>query len=205
MSDQILICSTVPVTIPSITDITNIYVQQNIKFVLIVEKESAFVTIVEQFDWLLENIGPMIILTGKGYPCLNTRMVAKKLKETRSDLNFYGLFDHDPYGIDIARIYKYGSQKTDCGSALLETFHLLGVNCQDISAIHSSQKLPLTPRDMKRIDNLLCLPELSTDRTFIEQLEGMKVNQCKFEIEAMNYENNESLVKEYLKNKLSSL
>jgi len=51
----------------------------------------------------------VLLVTGKGYPCLATREFLVALLR-QFDLSFYGLFDYDPYGIEIYSVYKYGSK-----------------------------------------------------------------------------------------------
>lgn len=79
-------------------------------FVLVVEKEAIFQRILEDYqDHLQASLGPFIVITGKGYPCMATRRLVAVLGE-RWKLPVMVLVDFDPYGFEIALQYKIGSK-----------------------------------------------------------------------------------------------
>lgn len=100
--NQIIDCN-VPggALIPQI--ISNIIsIRAKAKFVLIVEKDSIFQKLLE------ENITDLlscILITGKGYPDIGTRMLIKLLSE-KLDIPIYIIVDADPFGMDIMCVYR---------------------------------------------------------------------------------------------------
>lgn len=77
------------------------------EYVLVVEKDTVFTRLME--DNIMEKIGSKIILiTAKGYPDINTRVLLKKI-EVELCIPIYIIVDGDPFGIDIMCTYKYGS------------------------------------------------------------------------------------------------
>nr|DBA11472.1 TPA_inf: SPO11 [Sporisorium graminicola] len=83
--------------------------------VLIVEKEAAFKQIVQfrpdtkevegngggRIDW-----SKVVVVTAKGYPDCATRVLVQLLTASDCDVRVVGLFDGDPYGVDIARHFQ---------------------------------------------------------------------------------------------------
>ncbi|XP_070154080.1 meiotic recombination protein SPO11 [Polyergus mexicanus] len=89
------------VQIPQIiTNVTSIRVKAN--FVLVIEKDAIF-------QKLLEEDCPRalkcILVTGKGYPDINTRMLVNILSE-KIGLPVYIIVDADPFGVDIMLLYR---------------------------------------------------------------------------------------------------
>ncbi|XP_078508115.1 meiotic recombination protein SPO11 isoform X12 [Lissotriton helveticus] len=78
----------------------------NAKFILIVEKDATFQRLLD--DEFCKKLSPCIIITGKGVPDLNTRLLIRKLWDT-FHIPIFTLVDADPHGIEIMCIYKYGS------------------------------------------------------------------------------------------------
>lgn len=106
---EIIQCySTTATTIP--TQVGNIIVETSAEAVLIVEKDTVFKKLIEQK--IFEKLENLLLLTGKGYPDINTRLFLKKLLEHKN-IKVYCLVDGDPYGIHIMTIYRYGSRALD--------------------------------------------------------------------------------------------
>lgn len=76
-------------------------------FALVVEKEAIFNLIVNDFDFLFGLLGPFLVITGKGYPCMATRSLVNQLEK----IPVYLLVDFDPYGLEIAFQYRMGSTR----------------------------------------------------------------------------------------------
>lgn len=92
----------VPQTPSAITSIVT-----NADYVLIVEKDTVFQRLIND-DIFKRSSHRIVLITAKGYPDVNTRMLLKKIsKETQ--LPIYILVDADPYGVEIMCTYKYGS------------------------------------------------------------------------------------------------
>lgn len=81
--------------------------KSNAEYVLVVEKDTVFTRLIE--DNIMDKIGRKIILvTAKGYPDINTRVLLKKI-EIELQKPIYIIVDADAYGIDIMCTYKFGS------------------------------------------------------------------------------------------------
>ncbi|XP_005392316.1 PREDICTED: meiotic recombination protein SPO11 isoform X6 [Chinchilla lanigera] len=98
-------CGASAVAVPSnIEGIRNLITDA--KFLLIVEKDATFQRLLD--DNFCNQMSPCIMVTGKGVPDLNTRLLVKKLWDL-FHIPVFTLVDADPYGIEIMCIYKYGS------------------------------------------------------------------------------------------------
>lgn len=77
------------------------------KFILIVEKETVFnhVTSADYKKYL----GDCIIITGKGYSDLSTKLFLRKLSFEFPDLPKFFLGDFDPFAVDILCQYQFSN------------------------------------------------------------------------------------------------
>ena len=125
-------------------------------FVLVVEKEAVFQTIFDDYTFLQEQFGPFALITGKGFPCMATRKLVSQLG--RLGLQVFCLVDFDPYGLEIARQYRLGSEKLPA-----ETQHLAcpsivyaGLTFQDIDRYGDQARIAekLTGTERKRLGRL---------------------------------------------------
>ncbi|KAI6374401.1 hypothetical protein MCOR25_003190 [Pyricularia grisea] len=82
-------------------------------WVLIIEKEATFRTLASSQFFRNSRAGPGIMITGKGYPDLNTRNLVYCLRDARPWIPIYTLVDYDPDGIRILCTYKYGSSSLE--------------------------------------------------------------------------------------------
>lgn len=97
------------------------------QIVLVIEKEAVFNDIVQDVQKVEEILGePIILVTGKGYPCTNTLLFLGLAKT----LSIFGLFDCDPHGLCIYAVYKYGSKKRS--HLNVPNMHRIGINFYDI-------------------------------------------------------------------------
>ncbi|XP_010627110.1 meiotic recombination protein SPO11 isoform X4 [Fukomys damarensis] len=98
-------CGASAIAVPSnIQGIQNLITDA--KFLLIVEKDATFQRLLD--DSFCDKMSPCIMVTGKGIPDLNTRLLVKKLWDL-FHIPVFTLVDADPHGIEIMCIYKYGS------------------------------------------------------------------------------------------------
>lgn len=82
-------------------------VQSNADYILVVEKDTVFTRLVQ--DKIFEKVKTKIILiTAKGFPDINTRVLLKRLEKDLS-IPIYIIVDADPHGIEIMFTYKFGS------------------------------------------------------------------------------------------------
>jgi meiotic recombination protein SPO11 len=140
----------IPPFIENITDI-----QSDAEFILLVEKEAAFMRIAEDRFY---NKYRCIVITAKGQPDVATRLFLKKLK-AQLKIPVLGLVDSDPYGLKILSVYMSGSKNMSYDSASLTTPDIkwLGVRPSDLKKykIPEQCRLEMTANDIKTGQELL--------------------------------------------------
>ncbi|OCL06949.1 DNA topoisomerase IV, alpha subunit [Glonium stellatum] len=80
----------------------------NVQWILLVEKEATFRSLVHSDFWILLS-SQGVILTAKGYPDLSTRIFLSYLTSRSSHIPTYAIVDYDPDGLAILSTYKHGS------------------------------------------------------------------------------------------------
>uniref|UniRef100_A0ACB8F603 Endodeoxyribonuclease n=2 Tax=Sphaerodactylus townsendi TaxID=933632 RepID=A0ACB8F603_9SAUR len=145
------------------------------------------------------------MITGKGVPDLNTRLLVKKLWDS-CHVPVFALMDADPHGIEIMCIYKYGS-----ASMSFEAHHLtvpairwLGVLPSDFDRLNipKSALIPLSKRDQSKLSSLQMRPYISYHPTWKKELDIMAESKMKAEIQVLTSFTSDYLSKVYLPNKL---
>ncbi|XP_062058389.1 meiotic recombination protein SPO11 isoform X1 [Lepus europaeus] len=197
-------CGATVVAVPSnIQGIRNLITDA--KFLLIVEKDATFQRLLD--DNFCSRMSPCIMVTGKGTPDLNTRLLVKKLWDT-FHIPAFTLVDADPHGIEIMCIYKYGSM-----SMSFEAHHLtvpairwLGLLPSDIKRLNVPKDglIPLTKRDLMKLDSILKRPYIACQPLWREEMEVMANSNLKAEIQALTFLSADYLSRVYLPNKLKS-
>ena len=88
-----------------------------------------------------------------------------------------GLFDYDPYGVDILKCYKIGS-KASAGEAALAIPEMrwIGVKAEDILTTDSG--MPLTPADRSKAHRLM-------EGTMVDKMMATGIKQCRDELQRM--------------------
>lgn len=106
------------------------------RMVLVVEKEAVFKHLLEfqrrQSARVQLNLAEVVLVTGKGYPDCATRALVRLLSGPASRIKMFGLFDSDPYGIDIHR--QYLAACSNCN-----TVEWIGVDLEDFLPIDGDQ------------------------------------------------------------------
>lgn len=104
LADDRIIDCTVPggALIPHLASNYVISARSRAKLVLIVEKDAVFQKLLE--DDCTSSLN-CILVTGKGYPDVATRMLVKLLSE-KLELPVYIIVDADPFGVDIMCVYR---------------------------------------------------------------------------------------------------
>ncbi|CAK7320035.1 Meiotic recombination protein SPO11 [Vulpes lagopus] len=129
------------------------------KFLLIVEKDATFQRLLD--DNFCNRMSPCIMVTGKGVPDLNTRLLVKKLWDT-FHIPVFALVDADPHGIEIMCIYKYGSvaMSFEAHNLTVPAIRWLGLLPSDIKRLNIPRDtlIPLTKRDQMKLDSVLKRP-----------------------------------------------
>ncbi|KAJ7680599.1 Spo11/DNA topoisomerase VI subunit A, partial [Mycena polygramma] len=110
--EKVCVNDTEGTLIPVGEDIKAFTVEEDVEWVLIVEKDAVFQTLCHlRFASHPRLPGRGIIITGKGYPDVATRQLVATLSACLPRrVPLLGLVDGDPYGLDILAVYKYGSR-----------------------------------------------------------------------------------------------
>uniref|UniRef100_A0A8C6I7F3 DNA topoisomerase (ATP-hydrolyzing) n=1 Tax=Mus spicilegus TaxID=10103 RepID=A0A8C6I7F3_MUSSI len=195
-------CSATATAVP-----TNIQGMQHLitdaKFLLIVEKDATFQRLLD--DNFCSRMSPCIMVTGKGVPDLNTRLLVKKLWDT-FHIPVFTLVDADPYGIEIMCIYKYGSMSMsfEAHNLTIPTIRWLGLLPSDIQRLNipKDSLIPLTKHDQMKLDSILKRPYITYQPLWKKELEMMADSKMKAEIQALTLLSSDYLSRVYLPNKL---
>lgn len=106
IGDEKIDCKTTQAVPPNPSAITSF--ESTADYVLVVEKDTVFQRFVN--DKIFDRIESKIVLiTAKGYPDVNTRILLKKISTEMPHLPIYILVDADPHGVEIMCTYKFGS------------------------------------------------------------------------------------------------
>jgi len=149
-----------------------------------------------------------ILLTGKGYPDMATRLMLQRLVNDHA-LKVFLITDWDPYGIEIAHIYQKGSQSLKHESLGCEQIQWIGLSLADIQNF----KLPmqgdtnikpvtcsLEPSDVQKANALLEDIELHPSLRY-EIVKMLDFNQ-KAEVQALSHLHVNAFTEIYLPYKL---
>lgn len=108
-------------------------------------------------------------------------------------LHIFGLFDYDPYGVDILKCYRFGSKVSAREAELnLPQMHWLGIRSDDVIDLPAtSSLLELTQSDRKRATRLMESMTIATGDVAEElrecrtELQRMLMLSCKAEIQIL--------------------
>ncbi|CAG9099843.1 unnamed protein product [Plutella xylostella] len=157
------------------------------KYILVVEKDAIFQKLLD--EGALARLGPVIILTGKGYPDVCSRRLLRRLsRELR--LRALALVDPDPHGMEIFLTYKYGSlaQSHLSSSLACPSLALLGARHSDVMTLAPAEaRMRLTDLDRRKLNSLLKRPYLdnAAGAAIKEELKSMLSSGVKAELEAL--------------------
>ncbi|XP_062460047.1 meiotic recombination protein SPO11 isoform X2 [Pezoporus occidentalis] len=192
----------VAVTVPSnVQGIKNLI--SHAKFMLIVEKDATFQRLLD--DDFCNKLSPCIMITGRGIPDLNTRLLVRKLWDS-FQIPIFTLMDADPHGVEIMCIYKYGSV-----SMSFEAHHLtvpsikwLGLLPSDLQRLNIRKDvlIPFTKQDQNKLASIQKRPYIACQPTWKKELEIMEASKLKAEIQVLTSLSSDYLSRVYLPNKL---
>uniref|UniRef100_UPI0037E8211D meiotic recombination protein SPO11 n=1 Tax=Semicossyphus pulcher TaxID=241346 RepID=UPI0037E8211D len=173
------------------------------KFVMIVEKDATFQRLLD--DDFCTKLSPCIMITGKGVPDVNSRLMVRKLWDTLR-VPIFALVDADPHGIEIMCIYKYGSvaMSFEAHSLTVPSVMWLGLLPSDLQRLRVPEDalIPLTTRDESKLDSLLKRPYLTSQPDWQREMELMQQTKVKAEIQSLAAIAPDFLTNIYLPNKL---
>ncbi|XP_050696279.1 meiotic recombination protein SPO11-like [Eriocheir sinensis] len=175
--------------------------QSEARYVLVVEKDATFQKLLESH--FLRSFGPAIMVTGKGYPDLNTRQLVYRLWRDLQ-LPILALTDADPYGLHIAAVYKFGALAREEQGLSVSSLAWLGVLPTDLRGLQlpAHALLPLTPKDHGKLASLAAHPALSRHPAWVRQIEEQQRLGCKAEIQGLTHVAQDYLSTTYLPTKL---
>ncbi|KAL3974679.1 diacylglycerol kinase (ATP) [Sarotherodon galilaeus] len=173
------------------------------KFVMIIEKDATFQRLLD--DDFCTKLSPCIIITGKGVPDVNSRLMVKRLWD-ELHIPIFALVDADPHGIEIMCIYKYGSvaMSFEAHSLTVPSVMWLGLLPSDLQRLRVPKDalIPLTKRDESKLCSLLERPYLTSQPEWQKEMKLMQQNKVKAEIQSLTAIAPDFLTQIYLPNKL---
>lgn len=191
-------CISVPNHVEAICNVESVA-----RYILVVEKEAIFTRLME--SKFCQTAGPCILLTGKGFPDINTRMLLKELQR-QLKIPALGLVDADPHGIDIMCVYRYGSKALSYEAASLTcpALRWLGVLPSDIEFVGVTETglIPMSDSDSKRANDLLKRPYISQNEEMKSQIRILLDSRTKCEIESLDSISRTFLTDIYLPQKI---
>ncbi|THH30927.1 hypothetical protein EUX98_g3252 [Antrodiella citrinella] len=175
--------------IPASDEIERFEVNEELRWVLVVEKEAVFQTLAHmQITRFGDFNGPGIVITGKGYPDVATRQLVCTLAENLPDsVPILALVDADPYGIDILSVYKYGSvaMSHEYESLAAPRIKWIGVFSSELASlsIDKDDMIPITKRDEQKALSML---RRTLPKKWRRELQHMIFTRRKAEIEILS-------------------
>ncbi|XP_045125267.1 meiotic recombination protein SPO11-like [Portunus trituberculatus] len=178
-------------------------VQSESRYVLVVEKDATFQKLMDTH--FLRSFGPGILVTGKGYPDLNTRQLVFRLRRDLQ-LPVIALTDADPYGLHIAAVYKFGALAREEPGLAVGSLAWLGVLPTDLRALQlpAHALLPLTPKDHGKLASLAAHPAIAKHPAWLRQIEEQCRIGHKAEIQGLTHVAPDYLTITYLPAKLKN-
>ncbi|PWN88234.1 DNA topoisomerase IV, alpha subunit [Acaromyces ingoldii] len=185
-------CTRRETLVPPATSNETLQIHPDVKWVLVLEKEAVFHTFVESkvAFGANEEHPEGIIITAKGYADRATRSFLEKLASIAHSRQQQGTrsliaLPIDPYGMDIVRTYRYGSQSTPNLTRRLQ-WRGLKPSAWDIENILGSGEAfaPLTHGDRTKAVFLLRNDQLSHDEW--KETARLLILGIKMELEVCN-------------------
>lgn len=174
------------------------------KFMLVVEKDAVMQVIVEHYSYLKSKLGPFIVLSGKGFPCLRTKQFLKAIEDLHQNVPIYVLVDNDPYGIDIC--LNYASNTTEYENDGCKSIRYMGVSHLDFDKYGNPDKLEaLSKTEIRRLDSVLERAKILGRQAEENEIIFMRNNLKKAEIEALYSPDGFSFCHKYLLQNLQGL
>uniref|UniRef100_A0A8C5TU91 DNA topoisomerase (ATP-hydrolyzing) n=1 Tax=Malurus cyaneus samueli TaxID=2593467 RepID=A0A8C5TU91_9PASS len=188
-------------SLASVQDILDL--NSHAKFMLIVEKDATFQRLLD--DDFFSKVSPCIMITGRGIPDLNTRLLVRKLWDS-FQIPIFTLMDADPHGVEIMCVYKYGSV-----SMSFEAHHLtvpsikwLGLLPSDLKRLNICKDalIPFTKQDENKLASIQKRPYIACQPLWKKELEILAATKLKAEIQVLTSLSSDYLSRVYLPNKL---
>ncbi|XP_073679470.1 meiotic recombination protein SPO11 [Garra rufa] len=197
-------CSSSSTAVPVSSNVNGIRnIVSSAKFILIVEKDATFQRLLD--DDFCIRLSPCIIITGKGVPDINSRLMVRKLWDTLH-VPVFALVDADPHGIEIMCIYKYGSRSMafEAHSLTVPSVLWLGLLPSDIQRyrVPEEKMIPFSQADERKINSLRNRAYITCQPEWEREVETMQRLKQKAEIQSLASIAPHFLTRVYLPNKL---
>ncbi|KAJ4483485.1 topoisomerase acting in meiosis [Lentinula aciculospora] len=178
--------------IPAGEDVETFNVDEDLAWVLIVEKDAVFQTLCHlnaSNHPLLPGKG--LLITGKGYPDMATRHLVKTLSDSLPQtIPIMALVDGDPYGLDILSVYKHGSSRLrhENGKLAAERVEWMGLLSSELTGlgIDKESLIPISQHDEKKALSMLGRSQDIMPAKWRKELIHMLHNRRKAEIEILS-------------------
>lgn len=193
--------------IPPLSIITELFqetasIKTTALFILVIEKECIFKRLYE--DRIYDKY-PCIIITGRGFPDISTRVYLHHLHMSFPTLPIYGLCDWNPFGLSLLLTYRCGSVHMGI-EAFKYTVPIkwLGLHYEDIIRLNipNSCKKEFTRDDRGRVRSLIEHQFIKCNSKYYGELMRMSENEYKVELEAIHSKGLSFMSDEYIKNKI---
>ncbi|NXS11146.1 SPO11 protein, partial [Neodrepanis coruscans] len=173
------------------------------KFMLIVEKDATFQRLLD--DDFLNKVSPCIMITGRGVPDLNTRLLVRKLWEA-FQIPAFALMDADPHGksVEVHCPFLFQSMSFEAHQLTVPSMKWLGLLPSDLRRLNISKDalIPFTKQDHNKLASIQKRPYIACQPLWKKELEMMATSKLKAEIQALTSLSQDYLSRVYLPNKL---
>ena len=153
--------------------------ENEIKFILIVEKETIFFNLLE--NNYFKNIFPnCLIITGKGYPDFITKVFIKKIFNKLNNVPKFYFGDNDPHGLNIYLNYLFGSKNSSRENEFMNISDLkwIGLNNEMVNNIKYldvyEKNFNEKEENFNEINNNILKGMIKLDEKDIEKLNKIK-------------------------------
>jgi meiotic recombination protein SPO11 len=157
--------------------------------VLVIEKEATFSKLLslKSSDAGYAFLDNYILVTGKGYPDVSTRLLLKLLSQS---LAIFCLIDGDPHGFQIYLTYKYGSKSMAFSATNLAVpcIQFLGVAPSAwFTKLHikTQDLIQLSINDVKKCLSLLKNPHVYLNPSLKREISRLMFTNYKSEIQSI--------------------
>lgn len=181
------------------TQVGNVKVETGAEAIILVEKDTVFKKLLEQ--QIFKKLKNFILLTGKGYPDINTRLLLKRLLDHKK-MKVYCLVDGDPYGIHIMTVYRYGSKALDHVKEQISCPEIkwIGITPSEMQQL----KLPMIPlTEFDKITLNTLLKNDNIEKKIKDELLIQKGLNAKTEIEYLSFPPLNYNLTDYIAEKIS--
>ncbi|XP_071836638.1 meiotic recombination protein SPO11-like isoform X2 [Apostichopus japonicus] len=173
------------------------------KFILVVEKDATFQKLLD--EKITAKLHPCILVTGKGYPDVHTRLMVKRLWDSLH-IPILGLMDADPHGLDILCVYKFGSKAMshDSPNLTVPAIKWLGVLPSDVKRLRVPEEvlLPLEKSDLNKAKDMLNRPYWQSVPLWMKEMQIILETGKKAEIQCLTAVAEDFLTDVYLPSKI---